>query len=129
MEKTPDADRVPASPLVIKTSIEFDNVLGALDPHMPLLIQFTSTWCRRCKPLTQEVSDTFDSTLKWIVVDVGENENIQDRFQVTALPRFDVYFAGKTKSAEGFDATVAEVGRMLTEAQAERPTLEFTDDF
>jgi len=125
-----DDESLPARPVVIKTTFEFDNAIKAADDtRTPLLIQFTATWCRRCKTLKQEIADAFDSTLNWIVVDVDTVDNIQERFNVTSLPRFDLYHSGRTQSVDTFDATVSEVRRMLEATHGERPTLEFVDDF
>jgi thioredoxin-like negative regulator of GroEL len=121
--------RAPAQAIPIKSMAEFDERIRAAPHHKPMLIQFTAPWCRRCGTLKQEVAAAFDETLCWLTVDIGQLTDMQERFNVVQLPRFDVYCGGKTDSVESFDAKLDEVKRMLAAATAERPVLELIDDF
>ena len=124
-----DSERSPATPHVIESVSKFDEYIGSVDTTTPVLIQFTAPWCRRCNTLKKEIADTFDSSLHWITVNVDEITALQERFNVTQLPRFDVYCSGRTDSVESFDAKVDAVSRMLQAAMSERPKLELLDDF
>jgi thioredoxin-like negative regulator of GroEL len=124
-----DSERSPATPHVIKSVSKFDEYIGSVDTAAPVVIQFTAPWCRRCNSLKQEIADTFDLSLHWITVDVDEITALQERFNVTQLPRLDVYCSGRTDSVESFDAKVDVLSRMLQAATSERPKLELLDDF
>lgn len=121
--------RAPAQAIPIKSMAEFDKRIREAAHHQPVLIQFTAQWCRRCGTLKQEVTEAFDESLCWLTVDIDELSDMQERFNVTQLPRFDVYCGGKTDSVEAFDAKLDEVKRMLAAATAERPVLELSEDF
>jgi len=132
MQKTADdeaSERSPATSHVIKSVRNFDEYISSVDTATPVLIQFTAPWCRRCTTLKKEIADEFDSSLHWLTVDVSDVTSLQERFNVTQLPRFDVYCSGRTDSVEAFDANLDAVGRMLQAATAARPTLELIDDF
>ena len=131
MQKAADEvqESTAAQPSVIGSVADFDAYLGKVDATTPVLIQFTAPWCRRCTTLKTEISSAFDSSLKWISVDVDDIVPLQERFNVTQLPRLDVYCGGQTSSVEGFDAKLSEVVKMMEKAISTRPVFELSDDF
>ena len=131
MQKATDEvqESTAAKPSVIGSVSEFDAYIGKVDATTPVLIQFTAKWCKRCTTLKTEISSAFDSSLKWISVDVDDIVPLQERFSVTQLPRLDVYCGGQTSSVEGFDAKLSEVVKMMEKAISTRPVFELSDDF
>ena len=131
MQNTADeaSERSPATPRVINSVSEFYEYIGSVYKTTPVLIQFTAPWCRRCTTLKKQIAETFDSSLHWLTVDVDEITSLQKRYNVTQLPRVDVYYNGRTGSVESVDATVDAVGRMLQAVPSERPKFELLDDF
>ena len=87
----------------------------------PVLIQFTAKWCKKCDVLKKEVASKFDDTMQWIVIDVDDVYDLQERFAVHKLPRFDVYFGGKTTTLESFDASMEALEPLMS--VEERPPL------
>ena len=73
-----------------------------------LLFYFTAKWCGPCqriKPLLQKVSDGADaSKLKVFMIDIDENDEIAQKFNIKSVPTFYLYkkkeFIGQTGGAD-----------------------------
>lgn len=128
MDAEPEPRRA-AAPQEIDSVQAFDAYLKSLKADEIVLIQYTAPWCRRCATLKTEVSAAYDDSLRWICVDVSEMETIQLRYNVTVMPRLDVYRGGKSDTAEGFDATLDNLAKMLEAASTAPPQLSLADDF
>ena len=124
-----DAERVPASPVKLEDASELDKNIKDAGTDEVILIQFTAVWCKRCEVLKKEIGERFDAPLRWLLVDVDSISELAERFDVTTMPRLDVYCGGKTESVEGFDAKIDNVVRMIDDAQKMRPSLQLDDDF
>lgn len=129
MENTARTVRTPAAYVELEDASELDKYLKEAGTDEPVLIQFTASWCRRCSVLKEEIANRFDAPLRWLLVDIDNIHELQERFNVSVMPRLDVYRGGRTDSVEGFDAKIEEVVRMITESTKERPNLDLADDF
>ena len=89
--------------------------------------QFTAPWCRNCKIYAQELaeklSDVDPASVLWTQSDVAASEEIQEKYAVDKLPRFDVVcenaipetFAGFGAKVELVEAAVrAGLGQAKT---------------
>tara|TARA_Y100000310_G_scaffold304248_1_gene343203 strand:+ start:1564 stop:1884 length:321 start_codon:yes stop_codon:yes gene_type:complete len=69
-----------------------------------VVIDFWAEWCAPCKilnPAVEEVSKEFDGTVKFGKVDVENNQELAQRFQVMTVPTL-IFF----KDKEQIDRTV-----------------------
>lgn len=81
---------------------EFDN------DKCYLLFYFTAKWCGPCqkiKPALEKLSQEVDSDkLKILMIDINENEDIANEFQIKNVPTFFLYkeksFKGSTGGAD-----------------------------
>tara|TARA_E500000178_G_scaffold204892_1_gene202532 strand:- start:204 stop:518 length:315 start_codon:yes stop_codon:yes gene_type:complete len=68
---------------------EFDEDKGYL------LFYFTAKWCGPCqriKPVLEKLSQDVDSDkLKILMIDINENEEIANEFQIKSVPTFHLY--------------------------------------
>jgi len=118
----------PAKYKILKSAFEFDDYMSKIDIEAPVLIQFTAMWCRKCTSLKQEVAKNFDEHLQWVSVDIDEAFELQERFSVTKLPRFDVFFGGRATTLESFEATIENL-RPLLRVEKRPPLILDNDDF
>ena len=124
-----DAERVPASPVKLEDASELDKNIKEAGADEVILIQFTAVWCKRCEVLKKEIGERLDAPLRWLLVDVDSISELVERFDVTTMPRLDIYCGGKTTSVESFDAKIENIVRMIEEIQNARPSLQLDDDF
>ena len=73
-----------------------DNDLSICDSEeCYLLFYFTAKWCGPCqrvKPLLQKISDGVDSSkLKFFMIDIDENDEIAQQFNIKSVPTFYLY--------------------------------------
>ena len=62
------------------------------------LIDFFAEWCMPCltmAPIIEELSEKFKGKIKFGKVDVGENQDIAQKFDVVSIPNFVLLKDGK----------------------------------
>ena len=63
-----------------------------------VLIDFSADWCMPClmmAPIVEELSEKFGGKIKFGKVDVGENQEIAQKFNVSSIPNFVLFKDGK----------------------------------
>ena len=88
--------------------IQNDDLSEFDDDKCYLLFYFTAKWCGPCqkiKPALEKLSQEVDSEkLKILMIDINENEDIADKFQIKSVPTFYLYkeklFKGSTSGAD-----------------------------
>jgi thioredoxin 1 len=63
-----------------------------------VLIDFFAEWCMPClmmAPVIEDLSEKFDSKIKFGKVNVGDNEEIARKFNVSSIPNFTLFKDGK----------------------------------
>ncbi|CAI5439914.1 unnamed protein product [Caenorhabditis angaria] len=63
-----------------------------------ILAYFTAKWCGPCQhisPIVSEFSDKFAEKFEFLKIDLDENEEISDRFNVDCIPTFLVLKNGE----------------------------------
>ncbi len=76
------------------TKSEFDDFIK----EGLVLIDFFAEWCMPCltmAPIVDELSEKFKGKIKFGKVDVGENQDIAQRFEVASIPNFVLLKDGK----------------------------------
>jgi thioredoxin 1 len=63
-----------------------------------VFIDFFAEWCMPClmmAPVIEELAESFDGKVKFGKVNVGDNENLAKKFNVSSIPNFVLFKDGK----------------------------------
>jgi thioredoxin 1 len=63
-----------------------------------VFIDFFAEWCMPCvmmAPIVEEVSEKFNKKIKFGKINVGENEPLARKFNVSSIPNFILFKDGK----------------------------------
>jgi len=63
-----------------------------------VFIDFFAEWCMPCvmmAPIVEEISEKFNKKIKFGKVNVGENEALAKKFNVSSIPNFILFKYGK----------------------------------
>jgi len=63
-----------------------------------VLVDFSADWCMPClmmAPIVEELSEKFEGKIKFGKVDVGENQEIAQKFNVSSIPNFILFKDGE----------------------------------
>jgi thioredoxin 1 len=69
-----------------------------MESPMPVLVDFSATWCGPCKrlaPVVEEIGKEFAGKVKVMSVDIDDGAETASRFAVTAVPTLVVFKGGK----------------------------------
>ncbi|MGW0335289.1 thioredoxin family protein [Streptomyces sp. NPDC003011] len=82
------------------TDADFEaEVLGA---NLPVLVEFTATWCPPCRqmgPVLSALAAEEGERLKVVQLDVDTNPKTTNAYQVLSMPTFMVFRAGEPVKA------------------------------
>lgn len=90
-----------------------DEVIGAA---LPVLVDFTATWCQPCKmiePIVKQFAGEWEGRVKVVKLDADQNPNIMMQYGVMGIPTLMLFKEGQIKERlTGFqpkDKLVAKV--------------------
>jgi thioredoxin 1 len=69
-----------------------------LQAKVPVLADFWAAWCGPCRaiaPAIEEIATEYNGKLKVVKVDVDENPEIAERYQVQSIPTLLLFQEGK----------------------------------
>jgi thioredoxin 1 len=69
-----------------------------LESDVPVLLDFTATWCVPCKaiaPILDEIADSKLGALKVCKIDIDQNTDTPNKFAVMSIPTLMVFKGGK----------------------------------
>jgi thioredoxin 1 len=78
-----------------------------LQSSVPVLVDFTATWCGPCKmlsPIVDKLADEFVGVYKVVKVDIDEAEQTARKFGIRSVPTVMVFKAGQ-KTAQNIGVT------------------------
>jgi thioredoxin 1 len=67
----------------------------------PILIDFYATWCGPCKvsaPLVKEISEKYSDSVEFYKVNVDENQELINEYQIRNIPTFILIENGEIKN-------------------------------
>jgi thioredoxin 1 len=67
-----------------------------LESDVPVLVDFSATWCGPCKllePVVHELADTYAGRARVVTVDIDRSPELASSFGVTAVPTL-LFFKG-----------------------------------
>jgi thioredoxin 1 len=90
------------------TTANFDSEV--LKADLPVLVDFTATWCGPCKalaPIVEKLADEFEGKLKVGKLDIDAARDVAARYRVKSVPTVMV-FRGGQKTAEHIGLTTRD---------------------
>jgi thioredoxin 1 len=72
-----------------------------LKSNIPVLVDFTATWCGPCKalaPVIEKVADEFAGKYKVVKVDIDEAQDTARKYAVRSVPTLMVFKSGEKKT-------------------------------
>src|SRR5450631_1935667 len=78
-----------------------------LKSNVPVLVDFTATWCGPCKalaPIVEKVADEFEGKLKVGKLDIDASRAIAEKYRIRSVPTVMV-FRGGQKTGEHIGLT------------------------
>jgi thioredoxin 1 len=69
-----------------------------LESQVPVFVDFWAEWCGPCRiigPIIDDLAKEFDGKVKFVKVNVDENGEISDRYQIQAIPTLIVFKNGQ----------------------------------
>ena len=86
------------SELKYVTETDFqEEVIGA---ELPVLVDFTATWCQPCKmiePIVKQLAQEWDGKVKVVKLDADANPNIMMQYGVMGIPTLMLFKGGQIK--------------------------------
>lgn len=76
------------------------NFNSIINSETPVLVDFFATWCGPCKtqsPILAELATELGEKIKIIKIDVDQNPEIANRYQVQSVPTLMIFKNGITK--------------------------------
>lgn len=77
-----------------------------LDAKQPVLVDFYASWCGPCKmmaPVIESLSKTYGDKIAVYKVDVDENPNLSNKYQIQSIPAIKIFKNGKViQETRGF---------------------------
>ena len=81
-----------------------------LKSQVPVLVDFTATWCGPCKvlaPVVEKLADEFPGKYKICKVDVDDAQGVANKYGVRSVPTVMVFKAGE-KTAQHLGVTTRD---------------------
>lgn len=64
----------------------------------PVFVDFWAEWCGPCRviaPIVDELSREFEGRVKFVKINVDENAEIADRYEIQAIPTLIIFKGGQ----------------------------------
>jgi thioredoxin 1/putative thioredoxin len=87
----------------VPTIAELDFEREVLLSELPVLVDFTATWCGPCKtvaPEVEAVAQELQGKAKVVKVDIDQSKRIAQSLRIQAVPSFMVFHAGRPVAAD-----------------------------
>lgn len=72
-----------------------------LKSNVLTLVDFWAPWCGPCRvlgPIVEEIANEYEGKLKVVKVDVDENDELSEKYNITSIPSVKFFLNGKIVS-------------------------------
>lgn len=86
-------------PVIDVTEKNFEEEV--LKSKLPVVIDFWAVWCGPCRifsPIIDEVSKEYAGKVKFVKINVDENPNLQERYQIMSIPTATLIKNGEVRA-------------------------------
>lgn len=83
------------------THVNFDD--GVISSELPVLVDFWAEWCGPCRmlaPLIKEIAEEYEGRLKVCKVNVEEEAELAERFEIGSIPTLMLFKGGEAVAAK-----------------------------
>lgn len=94
--------------------LNFDDVV--LKSDVPVLVDFTATWCGPCRqvsPLVDQLADEYAGRAKVTKIDIDESPSVTTRFGIRGVPTLLVFKGGQVVQQQVGAAAKSKLAEML----------------
>jgi thioredoxin 1 len=94
--------------------LNFDDVV--LKSDVPVLVDFTATWCGPCRqvsPLVDQLADEYAGRAKVTKIDIDESPSVTTRFGIRGVPTLLVFKGGQVVQQQVGAAAKSTLAQML----------------
>lgn len=94
--------------------LNFDDVV--LKSDVPVLVDFTATWCGPCRqvsPLVDQLADEYQGRAKVTKIDIDESPGVTTRFGIRGVPTLLVFKGGQVVQQQVGAAAKSKLAEML----------------
>ena len=84
----------------VKFVTELDFQDEVISSEMPVLVDFTATWCQPCKmiePIVKQLAGEWEGKVKVVKLDADTNPNIMMQYGVMGIPTLILFKGGEIK--------------------------------
>ncbi len=84
----------------VKYVTESDFQAEVLNNELPVLVDFTATWCQPCKmiaPIVEQLAQEWDGKVKVVKLDADQNPNVMMQYGVMGIPTLMLFKSGEIK--------------------------------
>lgn len=84
----------------VKYVTESDFQAEVLNSELPVLVDFTATWCQPCKmiaPIVEQLAQEWDGKVKVVKLDADQNPNVMMQYGVMGIPTLMLFKSGEIK--------------------------------
>lgn len=101
----------------VVNDLNFDQEVVSSD--VPVLVDFTATWCGPCKqlaPLVDQLADEYAGRAKVVKLDINESPDTARRFQIRGVPTILVFKGGEVVSQQVGMVPKTRLSQLLQQA-------------
>lgn len=101
----------------VVNDLNFDQEVVSSD--VPVLVDFTATWCGPCKqlaPLVDQLADEYAGRAKVVKLDINESPDTARRFQIRGVPTILIFKGGEVVGQQVGMAPKTRLSQLLQKA-------------